>query len=451
MPSLIHCVETFLKKHGLISQPLLLALSGGMDSLCLFYCLLACQKKHPFCFHVAHLDHGWRVESQWEAEQLKTLADQYQIPFHFKKLDLTQFKGNLEAISREARYQFFDDVCRRERLKGVLVGHHADDQAETVLKRLLEGAHWSRLAGLQEHIDFAALSIWRPLLKVSKNEIQQWILAHQYQPFEDKTNEDPRYLRARMRQRIIPWLSQEFGKEVVGPLQAMSQDLGELREYFDERLAPLFKQVKNGPFGAYLNLQTVRLSNVELKYLIRKVCEEEALTLSRSILNQSVNFLQQGVGNRSFKIKDRVLWIDRKRFFISKKMESIFPPPVPLKEGNHLYSNEWNVHVERVDQTVYIQSTSWEKGWEGTCQVLLPYGDYWLGPVIPSDPCFQRQTGSIGKWWTNHKVPAFFRGCFPVIWQSQVIYHEFLTGRSLTRNQIEESGLLITLIFKKFK
>src|SRR6476620_6970567 len=148
--SLEHIVLSFLKRYGDLNRPMLLALSGGPDSLSLLHLLLNCQKKLQFTFGIAHIDHRWRSESKEEAESLRQLAETHQISFHLKVLDPSSFQGNLEENCRQKRLEFFRQLCHEYRYQAVLLGHHANDQAETVLKRLLEGSGWNGLAAMQE-------------------------------------------------------------------------------------------------------------------------------------------------------------------------------------------------------------------------------------------------------------------------------------------------------------
>ena len=133
-------IENFLQVYCHSSSPLLLALSGGPDSLCLFYALLKYRNESNTPFHVAHVNHNWREKSVLEAQTLEQLASKHQVPFHLKILDPSLLRGNLEAACREERYQFFASLCQFNQFQGVLTGHHQGDQAETIFKRILEGA-----------------------------------------------------------------------------------------------------------------------------------------------------------------------------------------------------------------------------------------------------------------------------------------------------------------------
>ncbi len=135
----IEAIAKFIEQFCSGPEPLLLGLSGGPDSLALYYGLLSCQRKYNISFHIAHIDHGWRLESAQEAEQMRQLAERAGIPFHLKKLKPAELKGNLEMACRIERYRFFAELCQTCSFQGVLVGHQRDDQSETILKKLLEG------------------------------------------------------------------------------------------------------------------------------------------------------------------------------------------------------------------------------------------------------------------------------------------------------------------------
>src|SRR5262245_57437427 len=126
-------------------RPILLALSGGQDSTCLLHLYLLWNRAP---LHIVHIDHGWREESAKECLELKQFASEHKLPFHAIRLDSSALKGNLEDASRKERYRFYKKVAQEVGAQGILLGHHADDQSETVFKRMLEGASLTALAGL---------------------------------------------------------------------------------------------------------------------------------------------------------------------------------------------------------------------------------------------------------------------------------------------------------------
>eukprot|EP01136_Pigoraptor_vietnamica_P021045 Opistho-1_new@70746 len=192
---LLLLIRAFLKRHLVSSGPLLLALSGGNDSLALFHLLLACRRFFGFTLQVAHVDHGWRKTSGEEAKSLADMVEKLGFPFHLHTLSpQSSFADrNLEAQARKERLAFFKKLYQQHACQALLLAHHADDQAETVLKRLLEGASLFALGGLKEVTTLQEMQVWRPLLSVPKKELASWNMQKGLTPIEDETNSDPRF------------------------------------------------------------------------------------------------------------------------------------------------------------------------------------------------------------------------------------------------------------------
>ena len=129
-------VAAFLKEHWDGSSPLLLGYSGGPDSKALLYALLEAGVKN---LHLAHIDHGWREESGAEAEALRGEAESLGCPFHTVRLPKPG-KGNWEDEARKGRLAFFQSLFQIEPFQALLLARQKEEQAETVLKRVLEGA-----------------------------------------------------------------------------------------------------------------------------------------------------------------------------------------------------------------------------------------------------------------------------------------------------------------------
>lgn len=424
-------VEVFLLKYCPLQTPLLLALSGGPDSLYLFYVLLAFRKQYGIPFHVAHVDHRWRQESEEEAQILKELANRYHVPFHLKVLNPALLKGNLEAACREERYAFFTQLCQQCPFQGVLTGHHQDDQAETIFKRVLEGAHWSRLSGLQPESWMKDLRILRPLLDIAKKDIQVNLSEDNLRAFDDPSNRYLKFLRARLRETIFPRLNQEFGKQVQKSLITMGKDAQELNDYFHKRLNSILEYMIRGPWGICLDLQTLMPeTQLEVKYLLRLLCKHEEIFLSREIIEQAAQALQLNKANLTYAMGSHQIRIDRQRIFM-------MPSPVFAKEdqmlsispGDHLLG-DWKLSVSEDIYFVSHQTTSWKEGWKGQLISYLPIGNYMIGYKNPLETKIIN-AAAIKKRWSQAKVPAFLYDHYPLIWIETEICHEFLTGKSL--------------------
>ena len=276
-------IKGFLEKYLMDQRPIVLAISGGPDSMALLKLMIAVKQFFPFLdLHVAHVDHGFRDDSADEAKQLKNLVD---LPFHATCLDPSKQTGNLEEWAREQRYHFFAQVAQKINAQAVMVAHHLGDQAETVLKRVLEGAQLVKLGSLAPQTLINGVKIWRPLLNLQKKELQAWMSQ---KAFNDPMNRDPKYLRARMRETILPNLETQFGKRIDGSLGRLAMRSQDLKSYLDRRIAPYFKALKQGEidFTPFYPLE-----KVEVTHFLSELANSYGRTLTHSQLETLFSLL----------------------------------------------------------------------------------------------------------------------------------------------------------------
>jgi len=284
-------VKRFLQERWDRGRPLLVGYSGGPDSEALLQLVL--EAKIP-C-HVAHVDHGWREGSAQETQNLKARVF---VPFHTLRLPPPPEK-NREEAAREGRLAFFRTLFATGQYQALLLGHQADDLAETVLKRLLEGAHLVHLGSMEKISHFEELVIWRPLLDVRRVRIEDYLEKKGITPLIDPTNCDPTYLRARMRKDLFPFLKKSFGKEVVSNLALLSERAGELERYLDARVAGHVR--KEGPWGWAVDCRG--LARIEARHLL----QAQGLQLSRTVLEPLLDWWEQKLDHR--KIFFNSMWL----------------------------------------------------------------------------------------------------------------------------------------------
>jgi tRNA(Ile)-lysidine synthase len=312
-------LSKFFREYHQKERPVLLAFSGGPDSLALLHLLLEYRQKHPLNFALAHVDHGWREESGAEAQQIGDMAKQLGVPFHLKKLQPAEMKmKNLEAACREERLLFFSALCRQYEYQAVLLGHHADDLAETVLKRTFEGVTLPYLAALRSEITLHGMKVWRPLLPFTKSTILAWLEKRGLQGFMDKTNQDTRFMRARMRLDILPQLSEIFGKQVSSGLCQIAEEAGELRDYLDEKMGGYVDRMSIAGKRYELDLREDCPNHLfELKYLIRQFCKRADFSLSRECVEKAAVFVLGRAFHKSFLTKKGELHINKRQLTIT--------------------------------------------------------------------------------------------------------------------------------------
>ena len=292
-------IKKFVESHILPSRALLLGCSGGPDSKALLYLLIQCKRFVPFDLHVAHIDHGWREESRSQALQLRAEVEGLGLPFHLKTLQSADFQpGNWENQGRDFRLEFFSDIYQEIDAQGVVLGHHADDWAEVVLKRLFEGASLPFLGGLSQRSQLKGMSLYRPLLSVSKKEILEWLSKEGLSYFVDPTNENSAFLRNRMRLEMVPILTQSFGKQITSNLCRLGEEAQELKAYFYEMNQPLLKQID---LNHSLNLSSyLPLPRLQLKYLLKEWSQLEGISLSYELLNGAVDAVLHSLSSARF-------------------------------------------------------------------------------------------------------------------------------------------------------
>lgn len=264
--------------------------------------------------HLAHVDHGWREESQIQAEALALEAKQLGCPFYSVRLNIEK----KEDAARKARFEYFSSLFKG--FQALLLAHQADDLAETVLKRLLEGSHLTNLGGMQPVSEQDGMTIWRPLLKVRKTDILSYLEEKSLKPILDSTNFDPTYLRARMRGEIFPFLNERFGKETTHNLTLLSERAYELKDYLDRRVAHAL--VHRDLSGTLIDLNG--LEEIEKRHLLLKVAAEEKIVLTRLNLEMILNC---GRESRQIQLKTRKILVDKGRVcfisFVPKDSNSI--------------------------------------------------------------------------------------------------------------------------------
>lgn len=245
-------VKAFLSRHAMLSDgdPILVAVSGGPDSVALLRVLYDFQDELNLRLEVGHFEHGIRgEEARLDGEFVRDLANTMGLPFHFKKLDLPRLrsdagKGNLEALARRERYRFFGAVARERGLAKVAIGHTLDDQAETLLMWLLRGCGMKGLGGMSPLHRLNAdegdlpddLILVRPLLGVSKAEVIEYLQQKHLGYRWDRTNEDEGLLRNWIRLRLIPQLKERMDPRLPSRL-GQQADLIRSEQLLLERLA----------------------------------------------------------------------------------------------------------------------------------------------------------------------------------------------------------------------
>ncbi|MDG3132932.1 tRNA lysidine(34) synthetase TilS [Streptococcus suis] len=259
----------FFDKH----KKVLIALSGGIDSMNLFYLLYEYQKQLGIILGIAHVNHGQRLESNNEEAYLKQIATQYGVPFY-----ISHFEGVFsEATARRWRYDFFKKVMVEEGYTALVTAHHTDDQVETIFMRVIRGNRLRHLSGIKMVQPFATGELIRPLLSFRKSDLDN--VFH----FEDSSNKSMNYFRNRVRNHYLPQLKKENPKiesalsHIANETSTLFQALRDLTQNIDITDISIFQR------------QTESVQAYLLEEYLEKFPD---LQLSRSQFNQLLHILR---------------------------------------------------------------------------------------------------------------------------------------------------------------
>lgn len=193
-------------KEELKNYKVVVACSTGVDSMTLLTLVMQVCKHDNIV--VAHVNHKKRLQSDQEEIYIKTFCEANNLKYYIKHLDHID-TGNFQSLAREKRYEFFDEVVKSENAKYLLLAHHADDNIETILMRLLKSSSLKGYAGIEKKTYYHNYYIYRPFLDIPKLRIQEYANNTNIKYYEDDSNQTLDYTRNRIRHLIVPILLEE--------------------------------------------------------------------------------------------------------------------------------------------------------------------------------------------------------------------------------------------------
>ncbi|MGC2424056.1 MAG: tRNA lysidine(34) synthetase TilS [Nitrospirota bacterium] len=326
------------------------AVSGGPDSVAMLHGLLELKEGLHIKLAVAHLDHGFRDESAAEAEFVKGMAESLGLPFYTEKAGLKERLAgqsvNRQAAARAARYDFLERAADVLFADKIAVAHTADDQAETVLMRLLRGSGMSGLAGIPpvRTVD-GWRSVVRPLIYASRRELENYLSENKIASVTDPSNLKNVYLRNRIRLELLPVLG-TYNPRILEALARSAELLQADEEFLEGRAREMLESIvarreKGGESGS--GLITLRLDDFDklpeaLKRRVVRLAVEDVkgdvLGLSYGHVTDAVRDIYEGPTGRGTDLPGGVRFErSYKKLLIYLPEEGIsFSVPLPLPE-----------------------------------------------------------------------------------------------------------------------
>lgn len=294
-------------------EHLVVGVSGGADSVCLLRLLYEIRREWRLTLSVVHINHGIRSrEADADAGYVRELAEQWELPFYLIEKDVPalakEYGQTEEEAGRELRYRELENIRKQQCADWIAVAHHQEDQAETVLFQALRGSGMRGLAGMAPKTGY----VLRPLLDMTRAEIESYLQREHILYRNDSTNEDTAYTRNYIRKELFPLLERHLNRQAVRHLAEIAGDAGQWRDYIERQAASVAgKIIRQGKSGRlildlhnFLQQEAVIQDEIIRLFLRQKI--RGAKDITRIHYRQIRELFSKDTGKRLY-LPDRVI------------------------------------------------------------------------------------------------------------------------------------------------
>lgn len=428
---MINKVQSFIVGHKLFNQKnkLLLALSGGKDSVCMVYILHLL----GYRLHLAHVNFGLRgEESEADEAFCRTIANELNCPFHLRKVDMQSESHKSESTqeaARRIRYHWFESLRKTEGYDYILTAHSADDNSETMLYQMSRGGKRKMLQGITPKRG----KIVRPLLCLSSDEVLRFLAERNLPYRHDKSNDETKYRRNFIRQQLIPGLK-EINPSLNNTLLRTAAFQRGMNRFLEEQLKRVLKDrtAKEGK-SEILNLKG--LDREEQLFLCAEWCAEFELHPEALI-----DLLNASTGGRVY--CGETLFI-RERQSIAR-----------IEKDNELNNGQWNFDIREQNEVITEHfSLRWEVNNEKPAEELIrdPNIAVFDADALESEfiiryyekgdrfrPFGLKGSQKLSDFFVNQKIPNHRKNQIPLLCQENKILW-VMPYRNSNRGRIKEA------------
>ena len=332
-----------IKSLNMISfnDKILVGVSGGPDSISLLRFLLSLKKEFNLSVYVAHLNHKLRgKDSDEDAEFVIKIANKLKLSYKIEDCDINEYSKkyslSIEEAARESRYRFYSRTAKIFNANKISLGHNADDQAETVLMRIIRGCGVEGLMGIPP----VRGSIIRPLIECTREEIKEYCRKNNFKYRIDLTNRTPIYFRNKIRLKLLPILSEEYNENIKGNLLKLRNIISEVSEYLQKETEEAFCKVTNkeNTEKVIIDLGKLNLLSLAIKRrIIRKsikVIKGNLYDIHFKHIHQIMELINCQSGEKRLELPDRIIIKKRYDHLIVFKEKQIV-------ENKKIITSDW--------------------------------------------------------------------------------------------------------------
>ncbi len=358
---ILNKIHKTILTYNMIKQKdrVLIGVSGGSDSVALCFFLQMFADEFNISIGVAHLNHCLRgSDSDKDAEFVFALSKKLNIPFFLKKVDVNQYKKetrlSLEEAARTVRYNFFLKTAEQNSYNKIALAHHRDDNAELILMYLFRGSGLTGAGGIPPVREG---KIIRPFINISKNDIIEFLLLNNLKFVSDSSNKDTKYLRNKIRHKLLPLLNKEYNPKIAESLTRFADVIQKENQWIDALIEPLFEKYtffdKNGHIA--LSIKGFEKHHIAVKRRIIRKALQKARGSLRKIQLVHVDSIIEIMNN--FHSKKRLDLPDIK---VIQKNSTVFFLPAGFKQKSSekvMFSNYFVNQVKDTDIFLKIKET----------------------------------------------------------------------------------------------
>ena len=239
-------ITSYMKKWNMLNEndTVIAGISGGADSVCLLYVLLELKKTMDFDIVVVHVNHQLRAEeADHDEEYVRKLCQEQGLPFECYSLDVEkearERKQSIEEAARDIRRECFQKTMEKYNGTKIALAHHKNDNVETFFLNISRGSGLKGMAGIQPVKEKTI----RPLLCVTRQEIEEFLKERNISYCDDKTNSMDDYTRNRIRNHVIPFLENSINKQAVAHIFDAMEKISRIQEYMEEEASKYYRKV----------------------------------------------------------------------------------------------------------------------------------------------------------------------------------------------------------------
>ena len=294
-----------IKKYNLIQNgdKIVLGVSGGPDSISMLDILNDIKKEKIYDFEivVAHINHQIREEANDDEKYVQEYCEKNQIKCYIKRIDVVQYANNnkmgLEESGRKLRYEFFDEVLKKENANKIGIAHNKNDKIETMIMNAIRGTGVAGLKGIEAVRDNKYI---RPIIECERVQIENYCKEKELNPRIDKTNFINDCTRNKIRNIVVPYLKNEFNPNIIETMNRLSEVMRETEAYLEKQTLKIYNEIKienNILDLKKFNMQETLIKKRIILYTINKTLGN-SLNIEKVNIEDIIKLCENNVGNK---------------------------------------------------------------------------------------------------------------------------------------------------------